>query len=260
MGRIDPTYGAATSIAGMAVITGTRTVLYVGRNGLGTNCYGDGTADKSLHGKKALDGTMFCYDPTTNSKGSHAYPYRYQMWAYDLGDLASVKAGKKKPWQIVPYAVWPFTLPMGEGSIRSAALLTTRHINSSTSRSSGRTRRWLSAADPRVQGHRRRRACAISGATVRARGRGANTVRPAFSIEIFDEDDFVAFFVEEQFVHRRLHRQRSESARAKALASRTSICAVGESGWLMAACGRLSILKPGPGSAIRYMTIRLARR
>lgn len=113
----NPTYGATAQIAGMTVITGTRTLLYIGRNGLGIHCYGDGTADKSMDGKKAPDGTMFCYDPTTNSKGSHAYPYRYQAWAYDLGDLASVKAGKKKPWQIVPYAVWPFTLPLGEGSI-----------------------------------------------------------------------------------------------------------------------------------------------
>ena len=28
-----------------------------------------------------------------------------------------MKAGKKKPWQIVPYAVWPFTLPIGDGAI-----------------------------------------------------------------------------------------------------------------------------------------------
>jgi hypothetical protein len=113
----NPTYGAATAVAGMAIISGTRTVLYIGRNGLGTHCYGDGTADKSLDGKKAPDGTIYCYDPTSNSKGSHAYPYRYQAWAYDLAELASVKAGKKKPWQIVPYGVWPITLPLGEGSV-----------------------------------------------------------------------------------------------------------------------------------------------
>ena len=113
----NPTYGAATFVVGMAAIKGTRTLLYIGRNGLGTHCYGDGTADKSLDGKKAPDGTIYCYDPTSNSKGSHAYPYRYQAWAYDLGDLAAVKAGKKKPWQVVPYGVWPITLPIGEGTI-----------------------------------------------------------------------------------------------------------------------------------------------
>jgi hypothetical protein len=113
----NPTYGAATFVIGMAVIKGTRTLLYFGRNGMGTHCYGDGTADKSLDGKKSPDGTMYCYDPTSNSKGSHAYPYRYQVWAYDLGDLAAVKAGKKKPWQVVPYGVWPITLPIGEGAI-----------------------------------------------------------------------------------------------------------------------------------------------
>ena len=36
------------------------------------------------------------------------------MWAYDLNDLAAVSAGRKKPWAVVPYLVWPFTLPSGE--------------------------------------------------------------------------------------------------------------------------------------------------
>ena len=54
---------------------------------------------------------MLCYDPTTSDKGSHAYPYRYQVWAYDLNDFAAVKAGTKQPWEVVPYGVWPLSLP-----------------------------------------------------------------------------------------------------------------------------------------------------
>ena len=43
--------------------------------------------------------------------------------------------------------------------------------------------------------------------------------------------------------------------------SRTCMCAIGSpAGWPIAACGRSSMLKPGPGSAMRYSSIRLARR
>ena len=47
----NPTYGAVTGVGGVAVIAGTRTALYFGRNGMGQHCYGNGTADRSLDGK-----------------------------------------------------------------------------------------------------------------------------------------------------------------------------------------------------------------
>ena len=114
----NPSYGSTTEILGVAVVAGTRSVLYFGRNGLGPNCYGTGTPDKSLHGKTAPDGGPYCYDPTNGYKAPHAYPYRYQVWAYDLNDFAAVKAGKKKPWAVVPYGVWPLDLPTAESSTR----------------------------------------------------------------------------------------------------------------------------------------------
>ena len=110
----NPTYGAASSVAGMAFIDGTRSVLYIGRNGLGPHCYGDGTADKA---RAEASGGKLCYDPTNSSKGSHAYPYRYQVWAYDANDFAAVKAGKRRPWDVKPYAVIPITLPGGSTSL-----------------------------------------------------------------------------------------------------------------------------------------------
>ena len=114
----NSTYGASTGIRGLALIAGTRTALYFGRNGLGRHCYGNGTADKALDNTRGPDGEMRCYDPASNDKGQHAYPYRYQIWAYDLNDWAAVKAGKKRPWQVVPYAVWPLTLPTPEPTVR----------------------------------------------------------------------------------------------------------------------------------------------
>jgi hypothetical protein len=68
-------------------------------------------SDPALAGTIAGDGEINCYDPTNFHKGQHAYPYRYQIWAYDLADFAAVKAGSKQPWQVEPYAVWPFELP-----------------------------------------------------------------------------------------------------------------------------------------------------
>ena len=114
----NPTYGATIGMGGMAIIAGTRTVLYFGRNGTGTFCYGSGVGDPSLDGKIGSDGAKMCYDPTSTDKAQHAYPYRYQIWAYDLNDFAAVKAGTKKPWEIVPYGVWPFDLPTPEQSVK----------------------------------------------------------------------------------------------------------------------------------------------
>lgn len=118
----NPTYGANAQAGGVAIIAGTRTILYFGRNGMGPYCYGNGTSTQSLHGTMGPDGAHWCYDPTSTDKGQHAYPYRYQIWAYDLNDLAAVKAGSKMPWEVVPYGVWPFELPTPEPSIRIAGV------------------------------------------------------------------------------------------------------------------------------------------
>jgi hypothetical protein len=114
----NPTYGATTQISGFAVIAGTRTALYLGSNGVGPHCYGNGTPNQSLHGSYGPDGAQWCYDPTNSDKGSHAYPYHYQVWAYDLNDFAAVKAGAKQPWEVVPYGVWPLNFPTPEATVR----------------------------------------------------------------------------------------------------------------------------------------------
>ena len=113
-----PTYGGTTQINGVAIIAGTRTALFFGRNGTGPFCYGNGTSDQSLAGKLGPDNEIYCYDPTSPAKGQHAYPYQYQIWAYDLNDLAAVKAGTKQPWEVLPYGVWPFAFPTPEPMVR----------------------------------------------------------------------------------------------------------------------------------------------
>ncbi|MEZ6074791.1 MAG: hypothetical protein R3C56_03675 [Pirellulaceae bacterium] len=56
-----------------------------------------------------------CNDPVKESKGTHSVGglYEYQAWAYDVHDLIDVKNGLKESWQIQPYDVWTFDLPMG---------------------------------------------------------------------------------------------------------------------------------------------------
>jgi hypothetical protein len=87
---------AATNVNGAMVPTGTRTVLFIGRQGLGPVCYGSGAK---------------CNDPHNADSGFHAPPYRVQVWAYDALELLAVAEGLKKPWEPRPYAVWGLTLP-----------------------------------------------------------------------------------------------------------------------------------------------------
>jgi hypothetical protein len=108
-----PIYGGTTMIGGVALINGTRSAIFIGSTGTGPFCYGDAAPDRASAAAKGD-----CYDPARIDKGQHAYPYRYQMWAYDLNDWAAVHAGKRDPWEIVPYGVWPFELPFPEPTTR----------------------------------------------------------------------------------------------------------------------------------------------
>jgi hypothetical protein len=91
---------------------GSRSLLFFGRTGTGLYRYGQGTADQNLDGQLVGAGPdIYCYDPEDLGKGNHAYPYRGYVWAYDLNDLAAVKAGTKQPWEVVPYSTWELPEP-----------------------------------------------------------------------------------------------------------------------------------------------------
>jgi hypothetical protein len=80
-------FNGTTEIQGVVFPDGTRSVLFFGRQGIGTYCYGGSQ----------------CNDPAfPNTQGNHAYPYVYQVWAYDAAELAAVKAGSKQPWDVKP--------------------------------------------------------------------------------------------------------------------------------------------------------------
>ncbi len=89
-------FNGSTSMAGLVLPKNTRSLLFFGAHGQGDFCYGTGAE---------------CDDPTDESKGTHGYPYAYQIWAYDMNELLRVKKKAIKPWSVRPYKVWKFNLP-----------------------------------------------------------------------------------------------------------------------------------------------------
>jgi hypothetical protein len=96
----NPYFNLTTRVNGVVFPNGTRSVLFFGHHGIGPYCYGDGAE---------------CGDPSDDSKGTHAYPYRYQVWAYDANDLVQVRNGSLQPYQVQPYDVWTFNVPFEDG-------------------------------------------------------------------------------------------------------------------------------------------------
>jgi hypothetical protein len=106
-------FNLATQIKGVAFPPGTRSVLFFGRHGTGPYCYGTG----------GDVGEGDCYDPVDSSKGTHAYPYVHQVWAYDALDLLAVKDALIQPWEVQPYQIWRLNEmdASGGATIRGAA-------------------------------------------------------------------------------------------------------------------------------------------
>jgi hypothetical protein len=99
----------STAMGGVIFPPGTSSVLFVGVQP-GSSCYGKGTSDRAQD-RQPFNGTIYCYDPTNHYKGTHGYPYRGFVWAYDANDLVQVKRGHKRPWNLKPYATWTLDAP-----------------------------------------------------------------------------------------------------------------------------------------------------
>ena len=114
-------FNGATTVRGVVFPRRTRSVLFFGTQGTGPFCYGEGTDQRDLAGSPTPDGSTWCYDPDDSSKGTHAYPYVAEVWAYDAASLLAVRKGRKRPWQVKPYRAWRLRLPFGSGQIGGAA-------------------------------------------------------------------------------------------------------------------------------------------
>lgn len=118
-----PYYGGSNQMGSVGFPSGTRSVLFTGRNS-NTMCYGPGTSNPALVGtiNPAVSAYPYCLDIFDTGQGNHGYSataadsYRPTMWAYDANDLLRVKTGELKPWEVFPYAKWdlpglPITAP-----------------------------------------------------------------------------------------------------------------------------------------------------
>ena len=100
----QPLFNGTTKIEGVAFVPGTRSVIFLGSNGLSQIGYGVGSEFK---------------DKSRTYQGYHSQNgvYRYQVWAYDIDDLVSVRNGSKAPWEVRPTLVHNFDLPTPEPSV-----------------------------------------------------------------------------------------------------------------------------------------------
>lgn len=112
-------FNATTRLGGVIFPAGTRSVLFLGRHGT-SYCYGAGTSNQALHGTSHPQGGVWCYDPIDSDKGTHGYPYRHHIWAYDANDLVRAKNGQINPWDIKPYAVWIVGTNVTSATVRGA--------------------------------------------------------------------------------------------------------------------------------------------
>jgi hypothetical protein len=105
--RVSNIYNWGSKQRGCALPSGTRSVFTIGRHGYGAYAYGAGGAN----GYMVFDPATKVYDPVDESVGSHAWPYRYQVWAYDAAQIARAQSGDGSFLKIQPYAVWALDLP-----------------------------------------------------------------------------------------------------------------------------------------------------
>ena len=100
-------FNNTAAIHGIVWPENTDSVLFWGKIGIGPFCYGVGTSNLDLIGETAPSGQAYCYDPTNTTTGGHAYPYVYQIWAYNAEEMRQAV----NPWDVKPYAIWRPVLP-----------------------------------------------------------------------------------------------------------------------------------------------------
>jgi hypothetical protein len=104
IGPANPLQSGNGLVNGVVFAPGTSSVLFFGSTGINYEGYGlpadwnDPYFDKGPH---SLNGQ-----------------YAMQVWAYNANDFVAVKQGTLQPWQVVPYDVWNFDVPITTGGKR----------------------------------------------------------------------------------------------------------------------------------------------
>ena len=90
-------WNGTSRIHSAVLVSGFDSLLFFGKQGIGPWCYGTGTE---------------CADPCVLPKGTHAYPYRNQIWHYNINEILAAT----NPWDFQAYTasqpdLWPITIP-----------------------------------------------------------------------------------------------------------------------------------------------------
>ena len=96
-------FNGTTQVNGVAFVPGTRSVIFIGSNGLSSIGYGVGSV---------FNDRVRPYQGFHSQNGN----YQYQIWAYDIDDFMSVRNGTLASWEIKPTSVENFSLPTPESS------------------------------------------------------------------------------------------------------------------------------------------------
>ena len=96
-----PIFNGTTKVDGVAFVPGTRSIIFIGSNGLSSIGYGNG----ALFNDQARP-----YSGYHSQNGAYAY----QIWAYDIDDFMAVRNGLKTSWDLRPTSVVNFDLPTPE--------------------------------------------------------------------------------------------------------------------------------------------------
>jgi PKD repeat protein len=107
-GPANPLQSGTTQVKGAVFVPGTSSVLFFGSTGTNYDGYGEA----------ATFG-----DSVQTAKGPHSLngEYALQVWAYNAKDFLAVKQGTMQPWQVQPYDVWNFTLPIPDTQVGGVA-------------------------------------------------------------------------------------------------------------------------------------------
>jgi hypothetical protein len=135
-------FNGTSEIVGHAAIAGSRTLLFIGKHGVGTYWYG--RAELGPNGLTA---------PCPNGVGPYSNRYEYRAYAYDINDLKRVKEGKVKPWEVKPYAI----IPLNEINQVNASVGYCENIKSATFDEKSRTlfvSHWMSRGELRIESYR----------------------------------------------------------------------------------------------------------
>lgn len=108
-GQFYPIWSFGTAMGGMCIPNGTDSLLIFCKNGDGLYTYSQTLISSNAIGVQR--GGYRIYDPENDQAGPHTNLSFLKVYAYDLNELAQVKAGTKAFADVKPHGIFTLTLP-----------------------------------------------------------------------------------------------------------------------------------------------------